>query len=167
MASINNHRHQRSTSIPGRDADGSVERHSTRPPRLSRRRKRRISREQRRQLARKAGLSRRQLKRICGQLPRPVHTVFEPLAPALTRPTHRRLVLLALAATLTVGGRTIANLLRALGALAPGHSSSYHRVLSHRRWSTRRLARRYITAVLARFVPEVQRGHCYSRRGLG
>ncbi|MGC8642230.1 MAG: transposase, partial [Isosphaeraceae bacterium] len=104
-------------------------------------------------MARKAGLSRRQLKRICGQLPRPVHTVFEPLAPALTRPTHRRLVLLALAAILTVGGRTIANLLRTLGALAPGHSSSYHRALSHRRWSTRRLARRYIAAVLARFVP--------------
>src|SRR5207244_3544048 len=48
----------------------------------------------------------------------------------------------------------IANLLRGLGALAPGHSSSYHRVLSHRRWSARRLARRYIAAVLARFVPQ-------------
>ena len=72
---------------------------------------------------------------------------------ALTRPTYRRLVLLALAAILTIGGRTIANLLRTLGALAPGHSSSYHRALSHRRWSTRRLARRYIAAVLARFAP--------------
>jgi hypothetical protein len=61
--------------------------------------------------------------------------------------------LLALAAILTVGGRTIANLLRYLGALAPGHSSSYHRVLSHRRWRSRRLARRYIAAVLARFAP--------------
>ena len=123
------------------------------PPRLSRRQKRRLSRERCRQSAQKAGLSRRQLKRICGQLPEPVHAVFEPLAPALTRPTHRRLVLLALAAILTVGGRTIANLLRTLGALAPGHSSSYHRVLSHRRWSSRRLARRYIAAVLARFAP--------------
>jgi hypothetical protein len=62
--------------------------------------------------------------------------------------------LLALAAILTVGGRTVANLLRCLGALAPGHSSSYHRVLSHRRWSSRRLARRYIAAVLARFAPK-------------
>jgi hypothetical protein len=75
------------------------------------------------------------------------------LAPALTRPTHRRLILLALAAILTLGGRTIANLLRTLGALAPGHPSSYHRVLSHRRWSTRRLARRYIAAILGRFAP--------------
>src|SRR5262249_20769647 len=118
MASINVRRRQRSTSIPRRHADGAADPHGARPPRLSRRRKRRISREQRRQMARKAGLSRRQLKRICGQLPRPVHAVFEPLAPALTRPTHRRLVLLALAALLTVGGRTIANLLRCLGALA-------------------------------------------------
>jgi hypothetical protein len=71
----------------------------------------------------------------------------------LTRPTYERLVLLALAAILTTGGRTIANLLRCLGALAPGHSSSYHRALSHRRWPTRRLARRYIAAVLDRFAP--------------
>jgi hypothetical protein len=61
--------------------------------------------------------------------------------------------LLALAAILTVGGRTVANLLRYLGALAPGHSSSYHRALSHRRWHSRSLARRYIAAVLARFAP--------------
>ena len=82
--------------------------------------KQRLSREQRRQAARKAGLSRRQLKRIYGQLPKPVHAVFEPLAPALTRPTYHRLVLLALAAILTVGGRTIANLLRYPRRLGPG-----------------------------------------------
>ena len=153
MASINDRHRPRSTSRPRRDADGAADPHGARPPRLSRRRKRRLSREQRRQSARRAGLSCRQLKRISDQLPEPVRAVFEPLAPALTRPTHRRLVLLALAAILTVGGRTIANLLRTLGALALGHSSSYHRALSHRRWSTRRLARRYIAAILARFAP--------------
>jgi DDE superfamily endonuclease len=153
MASLNDRPRSRSTSRPRRHTDGDADRHGARPPRLSRRRKRRISREQRRQSARKAGLSRRQLKRLYGQFPEPVRAVFEPLAPALTRPTHRRLVLLALAAILTIGGRTVANLLRTLGALAPGHSSSYHRALSHRRWSTRRLARRYIAAVLNRFAP--------------
>jgi len=153
MASTNERRPQRTTPTPRRDADDAADRHGAPQPRLSRRRKKRLSREQRRQAARKAGLSRRQLERICGQLPKPVHAVFESLAPALTRPTHRRLVLLALAAILTVGGRTIANLLRTLGALAPGHSSSYHRALSHRRWPCRRLARRYIAAVLARFAP--------------
>src|SRR5689334_6533652 len=127
-------------------------------PSLTRQAHRRFSQEQRRahrrRLAQKARAARRQIDRNHQRLPKPVHTVFEPLAPALTRPTYRRLVLLALAAILTVGGRTIANLLRGLGALAPGHSSSYHRVLSHRRWSAHRLARRYIAAVLARFVPE-------------
>jgi hypothetical protein len=154
MASITKRPRKRLTSKPRRDAVSAHHRQQARQPRPSRRQKRRLSREQRRQAARRAGLSRRQLKRLCGQLPKPVHAVFEPLAPALTRPTHRRLVLLALAAILTVGGRTIANLLRTLGALAPGHSSSYHRVLSHRRWSTRRLARRYIAAILGRFAPE-------------
>jgi hypothetical protein len=141
------------TSKPRRDAVAAHHRHQAQQPRSSRRQKRRLSREQRRQAARKAGLSRRQLKRIGGQLPAPLHAVFAPLETALTRPTARRLVLLALAAILTTGGRTIAGLLRCLGALAPGHPSSYHRVLSHRRWSTRRLARRYIAAVLARFAP--------------
>jgi hypothetical protein len=61
--------------------------------------------------------------------------------------------LLALAAILTVGGRTIAHLLRTLGALAPGHPSSYHRALSHRRFSSLQLARRYAAAVLDRFAP--------------
>jgi len=154
MASITHRPRKRLSPKEPRQLVGASHHQRAQPPRLSRRRKKRLSREQRRQLARKAGLSRRQLQRICRQLPKPVHAVFEPLAPALTRPTHRRLVVLALAAILTVGGRTLANLLRTLGALAPGHSSSYHRVLSRRRWSARRLARRYITAVLARFVPE-------------
>lgn len=154
MASITHRPRKRLSPKEPRELVGADRCQRAQPPRRSRRRKRRLSREQRRQLARKAGLSRRQLKQLCRQLPKPVHTVFEPLAPALTRPTYRRLVVLALAAILTVGGRTIANLLRCLGALAPGHSSSYHRVLSHRRWSARRLTRRYIAAVLARFVPE-------------
>lgn len=154
MASITHRTRKRLSPKDLRKVVGANHRQRAQSPRLGRRRKKRLSREQRRQLARKAGLSCRQLKRLCRQLPKPVHTVFEPLAPALTQPTYCRLVVRARAAILTVGGRTIANLLRTLGALAPGHSSSYHRVLSLRRWSTRRLARRYIAAVLARFVPE-------------
>jgi DDE superfamily endonuclease len=126
-------------------------------PSLTRQAHRRASQEwrraYRRRLAREARAARRRIDRNHQRLPQPVHTVFEPLAPALTRPTYHRLVLLALAAILTTGGRTIANLLRTLGALAPGHPSSYHRALSHRRWPSLRLARRYIAAVLARFAP--------------
>ena len=153
MASITERPRQRLTSNPRQGAVGDHHRRQARPPRSGRRQRRRLAREQRRQAARQAGRSRRQLKRLYGQLPEPVHTVFEPLEKALTRPTCQRLVLLALAAILTTGGRTIAHLLRTLDALAPGHPSSYHRALSHRRWSTRRLARRYIAAVLHRFAP--------------
>jgi DDE superfamily endonuclease len=121
--------------------------------RLTPKQRRDAVRDYHRRLARKARAARRQIARHHHQLPAPVHAVFEPLAPALTRPTYHRFVLLALAAILTVGGRTVANLLRYLGALAPGHASSYHRLLSHRRWPSRGLARRYIAAVLARFAP--------------
>src|SRR3954453_11047863 len=121
--------------------------------RLTPKQRRDAVRDYHRRQARKARAARRRIAHNHHQLPAPVQAVFEPLAPALTRPTYHRFVLLALAAILTVGGRTVANLLRSLGALAPGHSSSYHRLLSHRRWPSRRLARRYIAAVLARFAP--------------
>ena len=121
--------------------------------RLTPKQRRDAVRDYHRRQARKARAARRRIAHNHHRLPAPIHAVFEPLAPALTRPTYHRFVLLALAAILTVGGRTVANLLRLLGALAPGHPSSYHRVLSHRRWSSRRLARRYITALLARFAP--------------
>src|SRR3954471_2591400 len=126
---------------------------STQRPRLSPAKLQQRLRTSRRQQARRARAARRQIDRNHHRLPAPVHAVFEALAPALARPTYHRLVLLALAAILTVGGRTVANLLRYLGALAPGHSSSYHRLFSHRRWPSRALARRYIAAVLARFAP--------------
>jgi hypothetical protein len=128
-------------------------RRQLRGPRLSPAKLQQRLRTSRRQQAQRARAARRLIDRNHHRLPAPVHAVFEPLAPALTRPTYHRFVLLALAAILTVGGRTVANLLRLLGALAPGHSSSYHRLLSHRRWPSRRLARRYIAAVLARFAP--------------
>jgi hypothetical protein len=110
-------------------------------------------RAQRRQQARKARAARRQLRRIREQLPRPLRTVLDPLEPAFTRPTYPRFLLLALAAILTLGGRTVANLLRTLGALAPGHPTTYHRIFSRGRWSPRALARCLARAVLTRFAP--------------
>jgi hypothetical protein len=69
------------------------------------------------------------------------------LAPAFTQPTFRRAVVLLFAALLTLGRRTVHNLLRTAGILAPGDSSSYRRVLSQASWSGLRLA-----AALTRFV---------------
>jgi hypothetical protein len=128
----------------------------TNPPRkrLARKQLHEQLRAHRRRLARKARAARDRIDRNHQQLPESVHAVFEPLQPAFRRPVYCRLVLLALAAILTVGGRTVSNLLRCLGVLAPGHSSSYHRAFSHRRWASRTLARRYIAAVLAKFAPQ-------------
>jgi hypothetical protein len=70
------------------------------------------------------------------------------LAPAFTRPTFRRALTLLVAAVLTTGRRTAANLLRTAGTLAAGHPSSYQRVLSQARWNGVRLA-----AALGRFLP--------------
>jgi hypothetical protein len=122
---------------------------SPRTPRLVRAR----IRTERIRRARAARRSRRRIDRIHRHVPAPVRDVLDPLAPAFTRPTYRRFVLLALAAILTVGAHTVANLLRTLGRLAPGESSSYHAFFSRDRWSTWALARRLAAIVLARFAP--------------
>ena len=62
-------------------------------------------------------------------------------------------VVLALAAILTIGSRTVCNLLRTLGTLAPGHESSYQRVFSKRCWSPWRLAQRLAGWVFDHLAP--------------
>jgi hypothetical protein len=74
------------------------------------------------------------------------------LAAAFTRPTAERFVVLLFAAILTTGCRTILNLLRTVRDLAPGHSSSCHRVFSHRRWSLWRLGRALAGYILTHWV---------------
>jgi hypothetical protein len=69
-----------------------------------------------------------------------------------TTATFRRARLLGVAAILTTGRRTIANLLRTVAGLTQGAPSSYHRVLSLAQWSTLTLA-----ATLARFLL----AHCW------
>jgi hypothetical protein len=118
------------------------------------RRRRRLDRKQRQRRTRQARAARRQLQRIHEQLPKPARSLFEALAGSFTRPTFLRFVVLALATILTVGQRTVCNLLRTLGALAPGHPSSYHRVFCQRRWSCWRLAQGLATWVFDHLVPE-------------
>lgn len=68
-------------------------------------------------------------------------------ASAFTPATFARVQLLVVAALLTTGRRTIANLLRTVRVLSQGDASSYHRVLSQAQWSGLRLA-----ALLVRFL---------------
>jgi hypothetical protein len=75
---------------------------------------------------------------------RPLLTAFVPL---FTSPTYARFVVLTAAAILTTGRRTVANVLRTVGDLAPGHDASYRRVLSSAQWSGLELG-----CALARFL---------------
>jgi hypothetical protein len=79
-----------------------------------------------------------------------VLTMFRPV---FSTPTYHRFLVLGLAAILTTGRRTITNLLRTVQYQAPGHISSYHRVLSQRRWSTWALARTLVTFLLDSVLP--------------
>jgi DDE superfamily endonuclease len=125
---------------------------------ISQRYKKRLSKAQRRQLrkrqSRKAREARRQLRHLHDRLPRPARPLLDALAPAFTRPAFLRFVVLLVAAILTLGGRNVSKLLRTLGALAPGHFSSFHRLFSRCRWHGRRLARALAATVVRRFLPD-------------
>src|SRR5262245_45446403 len=87
-------------------------------------------------------------------LPPEAFPLITALAPAFTQPTYRRFVTLLLAAVLTTGRRTVANLLRTLGALAPGHRTDYQRVLSRAPWSALEVGCALTTFLLLHLLPE-------------
>jgi hypothetical protein len=68
-------------------------------------------------------------------LPVEAQPLLAVLLPHFSPPTATRFVTLLVAAILTPGRRTVANLLRTVGGLARGHDASYRRVLSAARWS--------------------------------
>src|SRR4051794_40993758 len=68
-------------------------------------------------------------------LPPEAHGLVQVLALHFTSPTYQRLSTLLVGAVLTTGRRTVANLLRTLRHLAPGHPTDYRRVLSRAPWS--------------------------------
>src|SRR5579871_662191 len=121
-------------------------------------RRRRLSKAQRRQRrhqqVRKDRAVRRQLRQLHNQLPSQARGLLDTLGRAFTGPTALRFVLVLVAALLTVGNHTILNALRTLGPLVPGAPSSYHRVFSHRRWSSWRLAQLLAGWILDHLLPE-------------
>src|SRR3954453_23024716 len=68
-------------------------------------------------------------------LPPEAHPLANALAFTFTSPTYQRFSTLLVGAVLTTGRRTVANLLRTLRQLAPGHPTAYRRVLSRAPWS--------------------------------
>jgi hypothetical protein len=67
---------------------------------------------------------------------------------AFTRPSFERFVVLCVGTIVTFGRRTVSRILWTLGRAAPGHASSYHRLLSRARWSLWRLGSVLATRVL-------------------
>lgn len=62
---------------------------------------------------------------------------------------------LAVGALLAVGRRTVTNCLRALGLAEHPSSTAFHRVLNRNTWSSLALARMFLRAAVAAFVPSV------------
>mgnify|MGYP001556246564 CR=1 FL=1 len=89
------------------------------------------------------------------RVPHDFMPLLRDLAGAFSRPeTARRVILFFAAAILVLGDQTVAAVLRLLQLIEPLNPSTYHRVFSHRRWSTRRLAFIIARFVLDRFCQE-------------
>jgi DDE superfamily endonuclease len=86
-------------------------------------------------------------------LPPEAHPLVQVLALHFTSPTCQRLSTLLAGALLTTGRRTVANLLRTLRQLAPGHPTDYRRVLSRAPWSGLRLGCALVRFLLDHVVP--------------
>jgi hypothetical protein len=83
-------------------------------------------------------------------LPPAAEPLIRPFAPAFTRPSFARFVLLLVGTIVTFGRRTVSRVLWTLGRAADGagHPSSFHRFFSRARWSLWPLARALSAAVL-------------------
>ena len=86
-------------------------------------------------------------------LPPEAHPLVQVLALPFTSPTYQRFSALLAGAVLTTGRRTVANLLRTLRQLAPGHPTDYRRVLSRAPWSGLRLGCALVRFLLDHVVP--------------
>ncbi len=86
-------------------------------------------------------------------LPAALSGVLEPFAPVFRRRVWARAKLLVVGALLCPGTRTVAAALRVLGLDQSRAFSSFHRVLSRRRWSGLALARILLRQLVAAFVP--------------
>ena len=87
-------------------------------------------------------------------LPPEAHPLLNALVFTFTNPTYQRFSTLLVAAVLTTGRRTVANLLRTLRHLAPGHRTSYQRVLSRAPWSGVQLGCALMRFLLDHLAPD-------------
>jgi DDE superfamily endonuclease len=84
-------------------------------------------------------------------VPKAMQVVFVAWRAVFSESVFDKFMTLLQGAVLTPGCRTISRILRLLGSLADAHPSSYHRVLSHRRWSMWPMARILAEYILSAF----------------
>jgi hypothetical protein len=87
-------------------------------------------------------------------LPPEAHPLVQVLAVHFANPTYPRFSALLVGALLTTGRRTVANVLRTLRHLAPGHRTDYQRVLSRAPWSGLALGCALMRYALDHLVPD-------------
>jgi hypothetical protein len=89
------------------------------------------------------------------RVPRDFKPLLDQLSAATRRPqTARRLILFFSAAILVVGDRTVSGVLRLLQLIEPLNPSTFHRLFSHRKWSSPRFAKMIASFVIDRFCPQ-------------
>ena len=88
------------------------------------------------------------------RVPRDFKPLLDQLSSATRRPqTARRLILFFAAAILVIGDRTVSGVLRLLQLIEPLNPSTYHRLFSYRKWSSRRFAKIITGFIIDRFCP--------------
>lgn len=93
------------------------------------------------------------------RLPKAAEPLVCAFSVAFTRPTFQRVLVLFLGAILSVRHRTVTGMLRAVGPLAHGHWSDFHRVLCCRVWSCWPLGK-VLAALVLELIPEDQPAVC-------
>jgi hypothetical protein len=78
---------------------------------------------------------------------------LDPFRSCLTRPTFRHALVLVAGAILTPGRRTVTAMLNVVGRARAPTFTNYHRVLNRNRWSSRAVAHRLLTVLVAAFIP--------------
>jgi hypothetical protein len=89
------------------------------------------------------------------RLPKAAEPLVSGFSVAFTRPTFQRVLVLMLGAILCLRQRTVTALLRAVGPLARGHWSDFHRVLCCRVWSCWPLGK-ILAALVLELIPAGQ-----------
>jgi len=92
-------------------------------------------------------------------VPKAAEPLVSAFSVAFTRPTFQRVLVLFLGAILSLRHRTVTGMLRAVGPLAKGHWSDFHRVLCRRVWSCWPLGK-VLAAMVLELIPADQAVVC-------